>query len=397
MEDAADHLAHDVFPRVPVRQWVLSFPRWLRFLAARDRGVASRLLDLFTRALFAWQRRRARRLGVADPRTGGVTAVQRFGGAINLNVHFHTLVPDGLFDLSGPGPPRFVPIQAPSDEEVAKVLTAVIRKVARLGLLDDEDGWTGAEEDALAALQAAEVDRRLRFPDPLKHARRSAHLDGFSLHAGVRIHENDRQGLERLCRYAVRPPLALHRLSRGPDGHLVYRMKRPRGGSLFLVLAPDQLLARLATLVPPPRTHALRYHGVFAPNSKHRRRVVPPIAGAEADSGSAAPDPASPGSPSATPRTGPAGALHLTPPESRSAGRPSSRYRVPWAELLRKVFAIDVLECPACAGRLEVIAFIAEAAVARRILDHLGMDSQAPPLARARAPDDGARDPVYDD
>ncbi len=47
-----------------------------------------------------------------------------------------------------------------------------------------------------------------------------------------------------------------------------------------------------------------------------------------------------------------------------------------------------MLECPACAGRLEVIAFIAEAAVARRILDHLGMDSQAPPLARARAPDD---------
>lgn len=88
--------------------------------------------------------------------------------------------------------------------------------------------------------------------------------------------------------------------------------------------------------------------------------------------------------------------------------RPSSRYRVPWADLLRKVFAIDVLEYLACAGRLEVIAFIAEAAVARRILDHLGMDSQAPPLARARAPNDAgafgdaaadyaAGDPVYHD
>jgi len=77
--------------------------------------------------------------------------------------------------------------------------------VARLGLLDDEDTWTGAEEDALAALQAAELDRRLRFPDAFKHTRRSAHLDGFSLHAGVRIHENDRQGLERLCRLCGRP------------------------------------------------------------------------------------------------------------------------------------------------------------------------------------------------
>jgi hypothetical protein len=54
-------------------------------------------------------------------------------------------------------------------------------------------------------------------------------------------------GLERLCRYAIRPPFALDRLSRGEDGRLVYRMKRPRGGSLFLLLAPDELLAKLAT------------------------------------------------------------------------------------------------------------------------------------------------------
>jgi hypothetical protein len=147
MEDAADHLAHYVLPQVPVRQWVLSFPRRLRFLAARDPRVASRLLDVFTRALFAWQRRRARRL--------------------------------------------------------ARVLTNVIRKVSRAGLLDDDR--TFAEEDAFAALQAAEVDRRLHFQDPFKRARRSAHLDGFSLNAGVRIHENDRQGLERLCRLCGRP------------------------------------------------------------------------------------------------------------------------------------------------------------------------------------------------
>jgi hypothetical protein len=71
---------------------------------------------------------------------------------------------------------------------------------------------------------------------------------------------------------------------------------------------------------------------------------------------------------------------------------------VPWAELLRKVFAVDVLQCPGCAGRLEVIAFIAEADVARRILDHLGMDSQGPPLARARAPEEEGADagPEYD-
>ncbi len=54
---------------------------------------------------------------------------------------------------------------------------------------------------------------------------------------------------------------------------LVYRMKRPRGGLLFLGLTPDQLLARIRTLVPPPRTHAVPYHGVFAPNANLRAPV----------------------------------------------------------------------------------------------------------------------------
>jgi hypothetical protein len=139
----------------------------------------------------------------------------------------------------------------------------------------DEAVARALDDDGFAELQAAEVDRRIRFPDPFKHASHSVALDGFSLHAGVRIHENDRAGLEQLCRYAVRPPFALHRLSQGPDGHLLYKMKRARSGALFLLLAPDQLLARIATLVPPPRTHALRYHGVFAPNSKDRAMVVP--------------------------------------------------------------------------------------------------------------------------
>ena len=414
MEDAADHLVHDVFPEVPVRQWVLSFPRRLRFLAARDPKVASRLLDLFTRALFAWQRRAARRSGVADPRTAGVTSIQRFGGAINLNLHFHTLVPDGVFDLSGDGPARFVPLPAPSDEEVARVLTSVIRKVARaLGQLDRDDG--GAEEDAFAALQAAEVDRRIRFPDPFKNARRSAMLDGFSLHAGVRIHEHDWEGLERLFRYAVRPPFALHRLSAGPEGGLVYRMKRARGGSLFLLLTPDELLSRLATLVPPPRTHALRYHGLFAPNSKHRRRVVPVEEASTECRSHPGDELALDEKPSAwpvPPGPGP-GPFRLTSPDTTSSvppladDDPGPRYRVPWAELLRKVFAIDVLACPVCQGRLELVAFIAEPTVARRILDHLGLASQAPPIERARAPDElpdgdpgpdyATADPTYDD
>lgn len=193
-------------------------------------------------------------------------------------------------------------------------------------------------------------------------------------------------------------------------------MKRPRGGSLFLVLTPDELLSRIATLVPPPRTHALRYHGVFAPNSKHRARVVPASTGRSAGPGNlAAPhgpgEHAVPATVAATPgaetRPEPPGTFRLTAPGEAPSDRTAPRTRVPWAELLRKVFALDVLECPRCGFPLELIAFIAEPGVAKRILDHLGLASQAPPLAKASAPDDpgcadeapdyNAGDPTYDE
>ena len=127
------------------------------------------------------------------------------------------------------------------------------------------------------------MDRGQRFFDPAKHQRRSANLDGWSLHAGVRIHGNDHEGREKLFRYAIKPPLALQRLSMGEDGRLLYHMKRPRNGELVLSLTPDELLAKLATLVPAPRVHNVRYHGLFAPHSKLRSRVVPsPSPAAEA-------------------------------------------------------------------------------------------------------------------
>ena len=97
----------------------------------------------------------------------------------------------------------------------------------------------------------------------------------------------------------------------------------------------------------------------------------------------------------------------LAPPPA-TAHTPSAlpTYRVPWAALLRKVFDVDVLACPECGGRLRLLAFIAEPTVARKILDHLGLDSTGPPTAPRRseraeqvdpAPDYDVADPVYHD
>ncbi len=94
-----------------------------------------------------------------------------------------------------------------------------------------------------------------------------------------------------------------------------------------------------------------------------------------------------------------------SPPEPPAPNRLGPRYRVPWAELLRKVFSLDVLACPRCGGRMELIAFIAEAGVAKRILDHLGLASTGPPVPKPRAPYEafdpgpeyGGADPSNDD
>jgi len=90
--------------------------------------------------------------------------------------------------------------------------------------------------------------------------------------------------------------------------------------------------------------------------------------------------------------------LHVSPPTSKPKANPGTRaYRLPWADLLKKVFAADVLAFPDGCGRLQVIAFIADDAVARRILLHLGLNSRGPPVARAQAPPDFSEPgPSYD-
>jgi len=100
MADAAAHLVDRVLPEVPTRQWVLSLPFPLRYRLAYDRTLATPLLAAFLRAVFASLKRRAReRYGVRRTKCEAVTILQRFGGALNLNAHFHSLVLDGVYEV----------------------------------------------------------------------------------------------------------------------------------------------------------------------------------------------------------------------------------------------------------------------------------------------------------
>ena len=103
-----------------------------------------------------------------------------------------------------------------------------------------------------------------------------ARAAGFSLHAASMCKAHQRGRLERLCRDITRPPIATKRLSVDGQGRVVNRYKQPfRDGSTHVVLEPLDLIARLAALVPRPRSNLTRFHGVFAPNFKHSKRIVP--------------------------------------------------------------------------------------------------------------------------
>ncbi|MBM4244962.1 MAG: transposase [Deltaproteobacteria bacterium] len=287
MATLAAHLVDDVLGGLPVRQWVLTTPHRLRYALAYDQQLCRRVLGAFIRAVLSFERRRARRRDVTDGRGGAVTAIQRFGSAANLNVHFHSLVVQGVFGGDGT---RFVPLPAPSDRDVWRVLTTARRRIVRIaqaqGIDVEGDGIVeGARRDELAeespllaGLAAASVagrsaigadagSRALRLgrapgavPDDGSGASCQAHIAGFDLHAGVAVPAGDRERLEHLCRYVLRPPIAQDSLSIAPDGRVRLALRRPwRDGTRALLFESLDFLGRLAALTPKPRVNLLLY------------------------------------------------------------------------------------------------------------------------------------------
>jgi len=397
MAQTAANLVDRVLPDAPMRQWVLSLPFSLRYRLAYDRTLVAPLLGAFVRAVFASLRRRARQsYGLRRTKCGAVTFIQRFGGAINLNVHFHSLVIDGVYTVPPHGPQvQFFELPAPSTEEVARVLAdsaaGIAAALERAGLGTDDDCDSAdplaRDDPELAALYAAAVQGRvatgprigqrttqLGDPEfasdsPLQVSAKCATLSGLSLHADTSAATNDRAGLERLCRYMARPALATERLHRADDGRIVYRLRhRWRDGTSHLVFEPQELLARLAALIPPPRAHQTRYHGILAPCAGWRDHVVPGTKKTE---------------PPGKPET-PGVVVGDPPPCSHEPRRVPPASRIAWAELLRRVFAADALRCRRCGSRMRIMAAIRSPQSIRAFLKCVGLPARPPPLAPPR-------------
>lgn len=158
MADTAARLVDRVLPEVPVRQWVLTL--------AFDAPLLGSVLREFILEVFASERRRARRCAPGRRlRCGAVNFIQRFNGALSLNIHFHTLVLDGVFEDHGLPGMRFRPLPPPDDDEIRRVVEKVAARLARLldrrGLGLDADPAVAdplaADQPSLAGLAAAAV------------------------------------------------------------------------------------------------------------------------------------------------------------------------------------------------------------------------------------------------
>jgi hypothetical protein len=141
MADTAAVCVDHLFPQVPARQYVLSLPYAWRFKMAYSADATSVVLGAFISAINSDLRRRARKRKFCGRlQTGSLTVVQRFGSSLNLNVHFHVIVMDGVYAEQPDGCMLFHPLPAPSDEDIARLARAVCRKVTRyLGQLTRED------------------------------------------------------------------------------------------------------------------------------------------------------------------------------------------------------------------------------------------------------------------
>jgi hypothetical protein len=185
MSELAARLVDHVLPHVPIRQWVFTVPVPVRYQLAFDAALTRSVLRVFLRTVFSWLRQRATQRGIRDGRGGAVTSIQRFGSALNLNIHFHSLVLEGVYTRPTPtARPIFHRLPPPTDADILALLTRLHHRVRRLLARRDrlpESQATdrfAAQEPLLATAVAAALQGRValgpRAGQPLRRLRSAA-------------------------------------------------------------------------------------------------------------------------------------------------------------------------------------------------------------------------------
>lgn len=379
MNEAADHFVENILPIGHYRQIVFTLPHPLRYWVATNAKLLSKVSQLLNKSIQANLKLRALAQGMKDPHVGTITHIQFFNSALCLSPHFHVLVLDKAFEKKGEEVASRN-IEQMNDIDVKEILhNAVImikRHLRKRGYIDEE---SIAEQPPLDELFAAHprlagqlaeclfLPRRLQNSaiDPgfgverdeaIKSGPMCWNQNGFGIHANTRVNPLDRRGLEKLVSYMARPAISEERLSLR-DGLVVYKLKRAwSDGRTEVTYSPVVFMKRLASLIPPPRTHLVRHGGIFAPAHPLRKLIAPN-------------------------------------PEEKKVYEPEKK-KIPacdkeegarkvknhsWAKMLKRVFEIDVGTCDACGDDMIIIAAVHDPIQVKRYLKHVGLWPTGPP------------------
>ena len=306
----------EILEPVDHRQYVWTIPRVLRPSFRRDRRLLGEL------ARCAWKTLQEYCTACLGRKAcvGAIVAIQTYGDQLNWHPHLHSIVSDVAWD-SGDHPP---PLGSPDP----KILTGLFRHHV-LKMLQDQRRLS------------REFARRLRSWEP----------SGFQVFCGRPVAREETAALERLTSYILRPSFAGTRVQFDPqEGQITYHTSK---GIRRHMDALDWI-ALVTSHIPDVHEQMVRYYGRYSNASRGKRKKAkrqrlsqPSVASSSAESDS-------------------------------QADRFSRERRRSWARLLKKIYEIDPLRCPQCGHAMQIIAFIEQPAVIRKILRHLQLWQRPP-------------------
>lgn len=367
MSERAIHLADNVIPYVPTRHWVLSVPFELRYWMAADDRLLKKVNEILCSEIRRCLRKKAKALGIVGGETGVVSYLQRAGSALNLNLHFHLLVLDGLYVDHVDGRPLFQSFANIQDDEVGRVVEGVSRRVIRylreLGKLapEGEEMWIAGlsnEEDFIlsnmksasissrialgprAGMRVRRIGRSFGYEEEIPKIQKAgcASKNGLTIHAATAIKAHERERLEQLLRYLGRGTVAEDKISLDPEGNVLYQLKKSYDGATHVLFSSFEFIEKLASIIPPPYKHQVNYYSCLSSRSKLRPLI---LVGLKTD----------PIAPDLGPNRGvpeeslPEDGVHIFA-EAGQAGIDSKPRYIPWAELLKRTFGMDLRFCP---------------------------------------------------
>ena len=383
MAETAAHLVDHVLPHRPYRQFVVTFPFEMRHWMATHKSLEKAVHKIVSHEIHKLYQDKAGFPSTVKSAAGAVSFTQRWGSALNLNIHYHTLFTDGVY--YNDDSPQFRNVKI-DNQDIQQLLSSIVSRTIKLlrkrGFVAKEGFVEPPEPDplfedggSLAVSSKAATMGRIAFGSdagkPVIRIGRTFGYEGefavaqgdlcysqngFSIHARRHINSLDRKGLESLIRYISRGPISNERIEILDDGQVKLRLKSSYSdGTTHMVYSPHDFLAKLCALIPPPKAHLVRWSGCLAPASPFRRQVVlddDARKGFQFDS-----------------------SAELDGSEENKGKAKNYRH----AELLKRVFKVDVETCDKCGGKMKYMAAILDPVEIHRYLDHEGLSATGPP------------------